>query len=189
MAEFAHKGYKNASTNEIVKNANISKGLLFHYFNNKKGLFMFLYNYSKDIFLNEFYSKYKFESTDIINALRQAAVMKIDLIQRHLELYDFLISAAADDSEEVKWEFENTKNDVLADFYKKFFENMDTSLFKDDLDIKYALDIIAWFMEGFANRELAKLRSLSGLTADYDLNMAIVDFDKYIELLKGAFYK
>lgn len=39
MKEFALKGYKNASTNEIVKEAGISKGLLFHYFTNKKAYF------------------------------------------------------------------------------------------------------------------------------------------------------
>lgn len=36
LKEFAQKGYQNASTNEIVKEAGISKGLLFHYFNNKR---------------------------------------------------------------------------------------------------------------------------------------------------------
>ena len=45
LKEFAQKGYKNASTNQIVKEADISKGLLFHYFKNKKQLFLFLYDY------------------------------------------------------------------------------------------------------------------------------------------------
>ncbi len=40
--EFAQKGFVNASTNEMVKEAGISKGLLFHYFKNKKQLYLFL---------------------------------------------------------------------------------------------------------------------------------------------------
>ena len=43
--EFTKKGYRNASTNEIVKEAGISKGLIFHYFKNKKQLYLFLYDY------------------------------------------------------------------------------------------------------------------------------------------------
>ena len=36
--EFAMYPYEKASTNNIVKNAGISKGLLFHYFENKQEL-------------------------------------------------------------------------------------------------------------------------------------------------------
>lgn len=39
--EFAEKGYENASTNEIVKDAGISKGLLFHYFKIRSNYFYF----------------------------------------------------------------------------------------------------------------------------------------------------
>lgn len=42
IEEFGDKGYTNASTNTIVKNAGISKGTLFNYFDNKK-IFFFLY--------------------------------------------------------------------------------------------------------------------------------------------------
>ena len=36
--EFAQSGFEKASTNEIVKRSNISKGSLFNYFNSKKDL-------------------------------------------------------------------------------------------------------------------------------------------------------
>ena len=44
LNEFANKGFDRASTNEIVKSAGISKGLLFHYFNNKKDFSSFCLN-------------------------------------------------------------------------------------------------------------------------------------------------
>ena len=43
---FALNGYKHASTDDIVAEAGISKGLLFHYFGSKLGLYTFLYDYS-----------------------------------------------------------------------------------------------------------------------------------------------
>ena len=43
---FALKGYEHASTDDIVKEAGISKGLLFHYFISKLGLYSFIYDYS-----------------------------------------------------------------------------------------------------------------------------------------------
>ena len=39
-------GYRHASTDEMVSDASISKGLLFHYFKSKKGVYQFLYEYS-----------------------------------------------------------------------------------------------------------------------------------------------
>ena len=42
---FAQNGYRHASTDEIVKEAGISKGLLFHYFVSKAGYYAFLYDY------------------------------------------------------------------------------------------------------------------------------------------------
>ena len=45
---FSRGGYRHASTDEIVKEAGISKGLLFHYFGSKLGLYGFLFDYSAD---------------------------------------------------------------------------------------------------------------------------------------------
>lgn len=41
VAEFSHKSYADASTDEITKNCGISKGLLFHYFGSKKEFYLF----------------------------------------------------------------------------------------------------------------------------------------------------
>jgi AcrR family transcriptional regulator len=46
MKVFAANGYKYGSTEQIVKEAGISKGLLFHYFGTKQELYLFLYDYS-----------------------------------------------------------------------------------------------------------------------------------------------
>ena len=40
LEEFANKGYKMASTNVICKKANISKGLLYHYYSSKEELYL-----------------------------------------------------------------------------------------------------------------------------------------------------
>ena len=42
---FALNGYHHASTDDIVREAKISKGLLFHYFGSKAGYYGFLYSY------------------------------------------------------------------------------------------------------------------------------------------------
>ena len=43
---FSRDGFRHASTDEIVAEAGISKGLLFHYFYSKSGIYEFLAEYS-----------------------------------------------------------------------------------------------------------------------------------------------
>jgi TetR/AcrR family transcriptional regulator len=191
LDEFAQKGYKNASTNEIVKNANISKGLLFHYFKNKKNLFIYLVEYSTNIFLEGFYSKFSFDETDIIKRWRQIALLKIEMIQNHRELYNFMLSSATDDSIDIdiKKELASSSNNIVQDFYKKLFEDIDTSGFKEGMDIKRVSEIIIWVVQGFSNNELEKLKHNFTNKLNFNVDEIMADFDEYIELLKNAFYK
>ncbi len=50
---FAQNGYRHAGTDEVVRRACISKGLLFHYFESKLGLYVFLYDYAVRFMLLE----------------------------------------------------------------------------------------------------------------------------------------
>lgn len=43
---FAQNGFKHASTDDMVKAVDVSKGLWFHYFGSKLGLYTFVYGYS-----------------------------------------------------------------------------------------------------------------------------------------------
>lgn len=42
---FSKNGYRSTSTNEIIELANVSKGLLFHYYGNKESLFCAVFEY------------------------------------------------------------------------------------------------------------------------------------------------
>lgn len=46
LQEFAENGYEQASTNQIVKNAGIGKGILFYYFKTKKDLYQYLIDHA-----------------------------------------------------------------------------------------------------------------------------------------------
>jgi AcrR family transcriptional regulator len=189
LGEFARKGYKNASTNEIVKAAGISKGLLFHYFSNKKSLFLELCDYALDIFLSEFYSKLNLDETDIINRWKQVVLLKIELIQKHSELYDFMLASALEESAEIRPDIDSKNNDILEVGYRKIFENINTSCFREGIDTQRASDIIIWAGQGFGNRELEMMKRDPTYKPNYNLQSIMEQFDMYLEILKIAFYK
>ena len=60
---FAENGFRHASTDEIVAEASVSKGLLFHYFYSKTGLYSFLAEYAARFALVELRSELRKRET------------------------------------------------------------------------------------------------------------------------------
>lgn len=187
LKEFAQKGYQNASTNEIVKEAGISKGLLFHYFNNKKDLYLFLYSHFMDITMEEIMEKIDWNEKDLFNRYRQVGVLKFDLFQKYPEMFNFIKGVYTEDAPDVKKEIQQKNKELLNSGYKDLFGDIDVSKFKEGLDIEKTLNIIFWSMEGFAYRQQDK-----ALAVDFDqtyLDEVLEEMDAYCKILRDAFYK
>lgn len=187
LKEFAQKGYKNASTNEIVKLAEISKGLLFHYFRNKKELYLFLFDYCIEVLVDDFYNKINLSESDIIARLRQFSMVKVKMLERYPDIIRFVEVAHMEDSIEVKNEIEVRINKLSDNNLKKAFEGIDVSKFKVGIDVEKAINIIIWIFEGISNTEIKKAKLTPLGKIDYD--RIIVEADVYIEMFKEWFYK
>jgi TetR/AcrR family transcriptional regulator len=187
LKEFAQKGYENASTNEIVKSAEISKGLLFHYFNNKKELYLFLYNHFVDVLMKEFFNELDFSEQDIFERLKSLMILKSKLMVRHPEVFDFMMSASMEASEEVKEDLNSTNTELMQASYGRLFENIDLTKFQEGLDIQRTINIIMWTLEGFSKQELEKAKKLNKGLHDFD--GAFKEAEVYIDMLKKSFYK
>jgi TetR/AcrR family transcriptional regulator len=187
IKEFAQKGYDRASTNEIVKDAEISKGLLFHYFGNKKQLYLFLFDYCYEIIADEFYKKIDLSERDFFIRIRQAVLIKMDLLNKYPEIFKFIEEAFFEDSPEVKAELEK-KIKELNDFnIGKVYEGIDMSKFRDDMDIQKILKIITFTFEKLSDEELYKAK-LSP-THEIDYQKIQIEAEKYFKILTKAFYK
>lgn len=71
LKAFALGGYMHASTDDIVKMAGISKGLIFHYFDTKLGLYQFVYDYSTRVILLEMTTGISKDVTDFFTIREQ----------------------------------------------------------------------------------------------------------------------
>ncbi|WP_018754187.1 TetR/AcrR family transcriptional regulator [Paenibacillus terrigena] len=187
MKEFAQKGYEKASTNEIVKDAEISKGILFHYFKNKKEMFLFLFDRAVELMMEEFLAKLDAEERDLFVKWRQAAMLKLDLITRHPDLFDFLRVAYVEDAAEIKDDLKQRNHDLMSTGFNVMFSHIDTTKFKEGTDVERTLNIIFWTLEGFGARQQDRIKA-SPFT-EVEMNELVSELDKYMEVLKQAFYK
>jgi TetR/AcrR family transcriptional regulator len=185
--EFAQKGYDNASTNEMVKEAGISKGLLFHYFKNKKQLFFFLFDYCYNIVADEFYKKVDLAESDFFKRIRQAVQIKMDLQTKYPDILTFIQEAFMQDSPEIKDEFDKKKQELNAVNIGIIYDGIDLTKFRDDVDVQKILKVISWTFEKMSDEELLKAKMVPGHKIDYD--KVLMEAEEYFEIFIKCFYK
>lgn len=187
LKEFAQKGYQKASTNEIVKEAGISKGLLFHYFSNKKDMYLFLYSHFMDISLKEILEKIDWSEKDIFKRYKLIGQLKFELFQKYPEMFNFIKSVYTEDAPEVKKEIDQKNKQLKDSGYKDMFGDIDVTKFKEGLDIGKTLNIIFWSLEGFAYRQQDKAIAVE-FNQEF-LDEVMREMEAYCEILQAAFYK
>lgn len=181
--EFAEHGYAQASTNRIVKEASIGKGMLFYYFKSKKDLFIYLFDYATEV-IGKIFEEIDFNETDIFKRLKEIGLIKLKIYKKNPRVFDFLKAAATEGALEVKAEIDQMRKQNLEVGFKNIYKNINFSKFREDIDIQRAVEIINWTMIGFGEKEIAKINSFEEVGSD-----SLKEWDSYSDMLKLCLYK
>lgn len=144
---FAMNGYEHASTDDIVKEAGISKGLLFHYFISKLGLYSFIYDYSVRYILLELSTGVSKEETDYFGLLIQIKQSQLQVMKNYPYMLQFISKSREEDVNEALVETEEKRN-VLPGQYAQIMERTDLSKFKKEVDVKKLTKVIEFTADG-----------------------------------------
>lgn len=186
--EFSHKQFKEASTEEIAINAGISKGALFQYFGTKKQLYLYIYNYGYEVLLEEMYGRVDFTNPDLLWRFKESTTVKMSLYCKYPTLFDFIMySYTKERDNDIKAQTNKELEARSFEMYAKMFAYLDYSLFKDEYDAQHVVSIITWTLEGYANKESAKLIKEDFAIDKYEL--WIKEVDELMRTLRKAFYK
>ena len=188
IKEFADKGYVNASTNNIVKKANISKGALFNYFGNKKNLFLYVMDYATDYYVDYLITRMKKNSPDFFERILDWAKLKLQVSLEEPTIYNFFLVAYSNIPEELIKDVEKR----YAKLYEKgvvlSFEGLDLSLFREDIDRQKAIELLLVTFNGLSEKQL-KLVNLIEDKGFSTLNERLEELKACIALLRKVFYK
>lgn len=187
LKEFAIKGFDEASTNVLAREAGISKGLMFHYVNSKKDFFLFLCSYCSELVKNEYLDQINFSETDLLERLRQSYILQLELLHKYPWILEFTRIAAEEKSEEVRKELEEILQGTPPMCYEAMFGAVDESRFREGLDIERCKRLILWANIGFTNQILDRIKSSDISEMDYDAIVA--ELDGYLAELRKSFYK
>jgi len=183
LKEFAGNGYNKASTNEIVKEAEISKGSLFSYFNNKKELYLFMLDYVAKV-IEQIYAEVDWNEADFFARVQQLGTVKYRIYKKYPHAFNFLKTLAHEDAAEVKPTINKLKKELVSNGLERGYQNIDWTKFREDLDREKMIKIINWTMLSFAEENMNKVDSIEDVGRE-----VLRESDEYFALLKRCFYK
>lgn len=178
---FAKYGYKKASTDEIAREAGISKALLFHYFESKRGLFTYLYDYGVTFLVDAIGELHDYEETDFFKIFANAQACKIEMLREHPDAMRFLVNAYLEDDPSFGPEFGSGFQEALDKSSQAFLSRTDASKFRDGIAVEQVLNIVLWMSDGFMRAQSPQALG--------DLEAVNNEFLGYLELLRRQFYK
>lgn len=115
---FAMQGYKHASTDDIVKEAGVSKGLLFHYFESKLGVYEFIYEYSVRYMVLELGTMVSKNESNLFEVMKQVEFARMNAMREYPHMQQFLNRAMSEDVGEVLLATEE-KRSILEEEYNR----------------------------------------------------------------------
>lgn len=144
---FAMNGYGHASTDEIVKEAGISKGLLFHYFISKLGLYSFVYDYSVRYLLLELATGVDREEKDFFRLVNQIKQSQVQVMKNYPYMLQFLNRSRGEDATEALVGTED-KRGILPEKYQEIMDRADLTCFREGVDPQRLIKVIGYIADG-----------------------------------------
>lgn len=185
MKEFGANSFDKASTNVIVKEAGISKGLLYHYFDSKKTLFDYLLVFTMKSMGKAIVDSVEWDDGDLINRMHRVIEIKLGILEQYPYMIDF--GKAMYESKSVE-EVKRIVDKYIPDLYLKVYNhNIDYSLFKENLDVVRAVKMIQLFLDGYSEQIFQKYKT--DISSTNDLKKEMDELTTYLDMYKEAFYK
>jgi AcrR family transcriptional regulator len=186
LEEFASHDYASASTNTIVKRANISKGLLFHYFGDKEGLYLYLLDHVVEKYYASVMDTIEQGGGDIFAIMQKTLEAKLEVTTQHVLEARLYLRAMADRLPPRAAEFLGQTVGQAYEVFARMTTQLDGDRLREGLDREKVVQTINWAAEGLTNHLLAS----TGLQAGPEEFARIMEYSaEYFDFLRSLFYK
>nr|WP_312578074.1 TetR/AcrR family transcriptional regulator [Sedimentibacter sp.] len=187
ITEFAYKKYEDASTNNIVTAAQIGKGMLFHYFGNKKNLYLYLYRYVREVMDKEIYSQIDYESSVFPIILKQLAKLKLETFKHHPGITDFIAQCNRETSPEVCGDIQDIRKERKVKLREDIvYKNLNMDLLKPEFRNQQTIKLIRWALDGYIADIQGNYKGQN--LEEFPVDEIMKDYDSYMDIICKAFY-
>lgn len=177
---FALHGYRHASTDDIVREAAISKGLLFHYFGSKLGVYTFVYDYSVRYMKLELSTTVDSEETDLFEVMKQMEEARMHAMRGYPYMQQFLNRSMSEDVSEALIAIEEKRN-VLNDNYEAICNRMDFDVLPEGVDGEKLRRMLDFTIKGLMTERFQD--------ASFQPEMLYEEIVEYLDMMKKIVYR
>ena len=177
---FAVNGYKHASTDDIVTEAGISKGLLFHYFGSKLGLYTFLHDYSVRFMKLELTTGVSSSATEYFEIRKQIEFAKMQVLKNYPYMQQFLDRCASENVSEALTAIESQRG-IIRDVYASLKNQADRSLFMENVSFEKLDAMLDYTISGLMGSRFGN--------DSFHPESLYEETVSYLDMMKGISYK
>lgn len=176
---FAQQGYRHASTDDIVREAGISKGLLFHYFGSKLGVYTFVYDYSVRYMTLELSSCVDNKCKELFALMKQVETAHMHAMRGYPYMQQFLARSMTEDVSEVLLAIEE-KKDLLTDTYDYIWSRVDYSALPENVNGEMLRKMMDFSIKGLMAERLQN--------DSFQPEMMYEEVTAYLDMMKRIVY-
>ena len=147
MVEFAKHGYDNASTNTISKAANLSKGLIFHYFGSKEALFRSAIEEALARINKTFQDQFSYQSRDLFERLTELMTYKALVLRNPDPAIAFITTLGLDENHDLRTQVRQVQEDFNNELYQQLLHDLDMSEYREDFTLQEMMSISLMVLE------------------------------------------
>lgn len=188
IKEFVERGYEKASTNQIIQQAQISKGLLFHYFKNKQTLFLATFDRCTGELLEESLPYFQNPPSEFFERLSFFVQAKIRFFMEKPFLYSFYMTSQVEMQKFFPEELAKRHQEQYMFATPYMMEGIDTSKFRPGLDLERTIQLIYLSVEGLRGRWIQNAIQQPDKTRIY-VDEVIKEFEDLIEMFRYGVYR
>lgn len=177
---FALQGYRHASTDDIVREAAISKGLLFHYFESKLGVYQFIYDYSVRYMNLELRSTVDTEQRELFLLMKQIELAKMHALRGYPYMQQFLNRTMSEDVSEALLAVEE-KRSVLEETYEALGARIDYSSLPAGVDGEKLRKMLDFTIKGLMTERFQN--------ASFQPEMLYEEICGYLDMVRQLVYR
>lgn len=172
---FAINGYRHASTDDIVREAGISKGLLFHYFINKLGVYQFVYDYSVRYMALELSTYVNAKERNLFEVVKQTQGARLNAMRGYPYMQKFLERSYFEDVSEVL-EIIGDKREILLKAYQEIYQRIQFDSLPKTVDGKKLYGLLDHAAEGLINEHFQN--------NSFQADMVLQEIVEYVEMVR-----
>ena len=146
---FSGSSYKKTPVSEIAAQANISKSLLFHYFQNKKELYLFLWKQAARLSIRVLDAEKCCQPGNLFDRMKKGMEAKFRLIRRYPYMANFVLRAFYEKDSEVRSAIQSSYQSLFAKKEAQLLSTLNPEDYRPGLDLSMMYKQMYWAAEGY----------------------------------------